>query len=594
MLRVRRQRFLWYTGTMKFSVFVFAVFLCVPSLLAQAATCPAQYQNGGNDYYYWQYDCSSADGTVVRTEYFRKTDTPSNIKKFRDGLLQLEQFFNDSFEQTMETEYQHLDAEKVILRSIAHHLPDRPVTAMLVRSKTRKVGYFPLIYKKWKYYEYEKGRYRVYQVDTYVDGTELPAVSRFFDRETGQFQETAVYDYAPAELAEFRAGNQIRKIQPVAMKVYDADNQLTVNYRQPERLTRAALADIQSHCSSSRTPVLIIDTGIDFSHPRLQNKLFCNQGETLDGRDNDANGLIDDVVGYHVEKGGFPFEELIVEDGRTAASHGSHVTDLAIQGREKTHAALFVAGDMEFRTGKNIQVAQKLISQHGAKFANLSLGFGNEVSPFAPGTHVFNAMRILIQRSADTLFVIAAGNDGTNIDRRGGEQYPASYPFANIIVVGALATDTLNENDYSKYKIADFSSRGERSVDILAPGQQVNAARLGGGMIRFDGTSMATPYLLNNGALALDAVYPQLGIAAIKEIVLKSAYVPEGKPFPVSSGGILFPRRAMAVARLHVEEGMNIEAAALEARSRGVLIPGEVFTSATRKFLRSLWRGRGL
>ncbi|MCA2005470.1 MAG: S8 family serine peptidase, partial [Ignavibacterium sp.] len=63
----------------------------------------------------------------------------------------------------------------------------------------------------------------------------------------------------------------------------------------------------------------IIDTGIDFNHPDLKNKIYINVGETgldtfgndkrLNGVDDDANGFIDDYMGWDfTDRVGFPFD----------------------------------------------------------------------------------------------------------------------------------------------------------------------------------------------------------------------------------------------------------------------------------------------
>ena len=45
--------------------------------------------------------------------------------------------------------------------------------------------------------------------------------------------------------------------------------------------------------------VAVIDSGINLSHPDLQNRLWVNPGEIAgNGIDDDGNGYIDDVHGY--------------------------------------------------------------------------------------------------------------------------------------------------------------------------------------------------------------------------------------------------------------------------------------------------------
>ena len=45
--------------------------------------------------------------------------------------------------------------------------------------------------------------------------------------------------------------------------------------------------------------IAIIDSGIDYTHPDLENNIWSNEGEIPDNRiDDDENGYIDDVIGW--------------------------------------------------------------------------------------------------------------------------------------------------------------------------------------------------------------------------------------------------------------------------------------------------------
>ena len=44
-----------------------------------------------------------------------------------------------------------------------------------------------------------------------------------------------------------------------------------------------------------RTPILIMDGGLDISQPELAYKLWHNPREAPTGRDDDGNGLVDDL-----------------------------------------------------------------------------------------------------------------------------------------------------------------------------------------------------------------------------------------------------------------------------------------------------------
>ncbi len=65
--------------------------------------------------------------------------------------------------------------------------------------------------------------------------------------------------------------------------------------------------------------VAVIDTGIDYSHPELQNAIWTNPGEIPgDGIDNDQNGYIDDIHGWNFHTG-----SPTIYSGKED-SHGTH------------------------------------------------------------------------------------------------------------------------------------------------------------------------------------------------------------------------------------------------------------------------------
>jgi subtilisin family serine protease len=53
----------------------------------------------------------------------------------------------------------------------------------------------------------------------------------------------------------------------------------------------------QSTTGSAQTVIAIIDSGIDFSHPDLTNNLWANKKEHANNRDDDGDGLVDDLYG---------------------------------------------------------------------------------------------------------------------------------------------------------------------------------------------------------------------------------------------------------------------------------------------------------
>jgi subtilisin family serine protease len=121
-----------------------------------------------------------------------------------------------------------------------------------------------------------------------------------------------------------------------------------------------------------------------------------------------------------------------------------------------------------------------------------------------------NAMR----SAPNTLFVCAAGNSDSNAGFT--EDVPAALHLPNLITVGAV--DQAGEE-------TSFTSYGN-TVVVDADGFQVESYVPGGTRIKFSGTSMASPNVVNLAAklIALDSsLTPEKTIALIKQGAEKSA-----------------------------------------------------------------------
>lgn len=138
----------------------------------------------------------------------------------------------------------------------------------------------------------------------------------------------------------------------------------------------------------------------------------------------------------------------------------------------------------------------------------------------------------------DALFVVAAGNDGSDNDLF--PTFPANVKRSNVITVAAT---------HGAHRLAGFSNYGAKTVDVAAPGVGILSAQPGNKMLRVSGTSQAAPYVAATAALILEQ-NPDLSASDVREILIKTA---NAQPFlagKIASGGMASPERAQHAARL--------------------------------------------
>ncbi|HQE66479.1 MAG TPA: S8 family peptidase, partial [Bacillota bacterium] len=202
--------------------------------------------------------------------------------------------------------------------------------------------------------------------------------------------------------------------------------------------------------------VAVIDTGIDHNHPELSGRMWVNPGEIAgNGADDDGNRYIDDIYGWD-----FYSDDNSVFDDEYDDEHGTHVAGI-IAAEENDDGVIGVAPEAKIMSLKFIGPddgttadaieAIEYAREMGVKVVNCSWG-GNSDDP---------ALKQAIEDS-DMLFVVAAGNNGRNIDV--SPVYPAAYDSSNILTVANVSNGE---------RLDPSSNYGAVSVDVGAPGRRI-------------------------------------------------------------------------------------------------------------------------
>jgi subtilisin family serine protease len=119
-------------------------------------------------------------------------------------------------------------------------------------------------------------------------------------------------------------------------------------------------------------------------------------------------------------------------------------------------------------------------------------------------------LRDAMAAAPEILFVTTSGND--NADSGFEETSPADISLPNLMTIGAVD---------SAGRETSFSSFGRTTV-AHANGYQVASFMPGGEQLRASGTSMAAPQVTNLAA-KLWALYPDLSVAEVKQLILDGA-----------------------------------------------------------------------
>ena len=292
--------------------------------------------------------------------------------------------------------------------------------------------------------------------------------------------------------------------------------------------------------------IAILDDGVQRAHPDLAANIFYNNGDPIDGIDNDGNGFVDDHYGWDFAANDNDPNPLFFDDahGTAVAGLAAAVGDngigvaggaydaqiLAIRlpfNGEPTTSTAFIEG-VYYAAGIGLNGAN---NWRGADVLNASYG-----TNFGPSTAEGNAWMAAYTQGRNglgTLNFASSGNSGI-----GRVAWPSAYP--SVISVGGSDYDDTRVN-YSQYGSALelmaptgplFGAPGEFPLTTDLTGSSGYNDFLGGvqyptsqvslDYTTFNGTSASSPIAAGAGALAV-AARPGLTAAQIRAVLINTA-----------------------------------------------------------------------
>ena len=229
--------------------------------------------------------------------------------------------------------------------------------------------------------------------------------------------------------------------------------------------------------------VAVLDTGIDLTHPDLQDKVV------------EGVSAVSFVTGIDVQD---------------VHGHGTHCAGIIAGPKQSVSGFRYgVAPDVELLVGKvfNNQFRPKATDddilegiswaeQNGARIISMSLGSKREVDGKPPVQYETIAAKLLTRKSNSVILIAASGNDSDRPLSTAPVGNPASCP-------SVMAVAAIDRNNH----IAAFSCRQMDAlavVDVSAPGVAVFSSFANGTFEKLDGTSMAAPFVAGLAALYLE------------------------------------------------------------------------------------------
>lgn len=288
--------------------------------------------------------------------------------------------------------------------------------------------------------------------------------------------------------------------------------------------------------------VVILDGGVNWKHPDLVANVWRNEGETINGLDDDRNGYVDDLHGWDFAGAdGDPSSRRSEE----AFDHGTMVAgliaavpnnEIGIAGvaRNVKFMPLRVFGEAESASRKTVPEAIRYAVRNGARVIVSTGAIKSALTTTGKADAIAALQGPLAESNQKGVLVVeSAGNDASSND----DDLEFLGRFSNLLIVGGTMQDGQLSKDLSYGKMVRLAAPCERMVFPSFEGYTSFAT---------PGTSFAVPVAAGIAA-TIWSQRPDLTPAELIAILRESA-IQESSMRGRISGGRVDMERALKAA----------------------------------------------
>lgn len=260
----------------------------------------------------------------------------------------------------------------------------------------------------------------------------------------------------------------------------------------------------------------ILDSGSKIDHPDLNGRIWFNDKEVKNGRDDDGNGFIDDINGYN-----FAYDNA---NPRDDGGHGTNISGTIGSSTNNTIGYAGVDQKCKLMICKNLDndnlgeyswwaASLYYAANNGARVLNMSEG----------GYDYSKTLENSINYAYDAgCFIVASMMNKNN----GDSYYPAS--FKNVFAIGATDADDSRCREFTW----GGGSNWGKHIAVVAPGNKIYGLDFKDNFnydVYWSGTSQATAYV---SAIASVLLAQETGRsnADLNEIIKSTAIDQVGDP----------------------------------------------------------------